>query len=168
MRGMDDQAEDQTDRTPFVPTTTHAEWGAGNPRLRITGAGERAVHELTDDVTHIGGAEGGEIVLAGVGPLHATIEHDDRDEYVLTMHGDGELSANPDSAATHEGERTLTLRSGAQFTAGAWTLVFLRDEYADHGRPFGGRQGGEGEHQRRQPDRPVYDAADAAESSANE
>ncbi|WES65756.1 hypothetical protein P0L94_06695 [Microbacter sp. GSS18] len=165
---MDDQASDQTDRTPFVPTTTHAEWGAGNPRLRISDGDERATHDLVDDVTHIGGAEGGEIVLAGIAPLHATIEHDDRDEYVLTMHGDGELSANPDSEATHAGERTLTLRSGARFTAGPWTLVYLRDEYADHGRPFGGRQGGEGEHQRRQPDRPAYGASDAAASSTRD
>ena len=48
--------------------------------------------------------------------------------------------------------------TGAQFTIGDWMLVFSRDEYADHGRPYGGRNGGEGTHQERQPERPDYPA----------
>jgi hypothetical protein len=39
---------------------------------------------------------------------------------------------------------------------GPWTFVYARDEYADHGRPYGGREGGEGTHQPRQPERPDY------------
>jgi len=39
---------------------------------------------------------------------------------------------------------------------GDWTLTFMRDEYADHGRPFGGREGGEGAVQPAQGARPDY------------
>ena len=35
----------------------------------------------------------------------------------------------------------------------AWTMTFYREEYADHGRPYGGRIGGELGHQRPQPGR---------------
>ena len=35
----------------------------------------------------------------------------------------------------------------------AGDLTFVREEYADHGRPYGGRIGGELGHQRRQPSR---------------
>ena len=37
---------------------------------------------------------------------------------------------------------------------GAWTMTFFREEFADHGRPYGGRVGGEIGHQRPQPERP--------------
>jgi predicted GNAT family acetyltransferase len=47
---------------------------------------------------------------------------------------------------------------------GAWRLVFARDEFADHGRPYGGRNGGEGAHQRRQAPRPDYAAQHPASS----
>ena len=140
------------------PTTTHAEWGAGNPHLLITREDERTEHPLDVDVVHIGSAAGNELQLDDTDPVHATIQHDDRDEYVLTLHGEGEMSAHPDAAATHAGARTQTLRTGARFTAGPWTLVFARDEYADHGRPYGGRLGGEYSDQRLQPPRPDYRA----------
>ncbi len=162
---MDEKSTEQTDPGPYEPTTTHAEWGAGSPRLRITSETERFVHDLTADLTRLGAAEGSDVVLAGADPLHATIEHDERDEFVLTLHGAGEMSANPQAAATHDGDRSATLRTGARFTAGPWTIVYMRDEFADHGRPYGGRQGGEGEHQRPQPGRPDYDAGDERRSS---
>src|SRR5690606_6973958 len=133
---------DVQDGEPYRPTTTHAEWGAGNPRLLITSDTDRFVHDLTDDLTRIGSAGGSEVLLAETDPLHATVEHDERDEYVLTLHGEGEMSANPHAAGTHEGERSQTLRTGARFTAGPWALVFTREEFADHGRPYGGREGG--------------------------
>ncbi|MFY9679907.1 MAG: FHA domain-containing protein, partial [Glutamicibacter protophormiae] len=42
------------------------------------------------------------------------------------------------------------LRSGARIELGGWRLVFYREEYADHGRPYGGRNGGELAYQRPQ------------------
>jgi hypothetical protein len=149
----------------YTPTTTHAEWGAGEPKLRITRDGERTEFLLEADVVRIGSAAGNELRLAETDPVHATITHDERDEYVLSLHGHGETNANTDADATHPGESTQTLRTGAHFTAGPWTLVFHREEYADHGRPFGGRKGGEYDDQPLQPPRPDY-SEDAAGTDA--
>lgn len=138
------------------PGTTHAGWGEGNPHLIVSGEAERFTVALTVTNTRIGSAPDNEIVLAGTDPIHAIVEHDDRDEYVLTLVGEGEMNANPESAATAPGDHSETLRTGAQFTAGPWRLVFGRAEFADHGRPFGGRQGGELSDQEPQPSRPDY------------
>jgi len=169
--GMEDNPTDATeprdgqprDGEEYVPTTTHAEWGAGNPRLIVTSEQDRMTFDIASDLTRIGSAGDADLLLAGADPLHATIRHDERDEYVLTLHGEGEMNANPDTAATVEGDRSETLRTGARFTAGPWSLVFMRDEYADHGRPFGGREGGEGTHQPMQPQRPDYERDPNAE-----
>jgi len=142
--------------TDDEPTTTHAEWGAGSPRLLVSSPEERFVYDITGDIVRIGSAGDNELVLGETDPLHASITHDERDEYVLTLVGAGEMNANPGAAATHPGERSETLRTGARFTAGPWTLVFTREEFADHGRPFGGRQGGEFSDQPAQPARPDY------------
>jgi hypothetical protein len=37
-----------------------------------------------------------------------------------------------------------SLHTGDRIEVGNWTLVYHRAEYADHIRPGGGRQGGEG------------------------
>ncbi|MGM7423113.1 GNAT family N-acetyltransferase [Cellulosimicrobium sp. CpK407] len=104
------------------------------------------MHELDCDVTHVGSADDSDVLLQGADPLHARIVHDTADEYVLEMIGRGETSSGPNEV----------LRTGARFTAGPWRLVYTRDEFADHGRPYGGRSGGEGAHQRPQPPRPDY------------
>ncbi len=154
-----------SDETPINrPTTTHAGWGAGNPRLLVSRDEERWVHEITTDIVRVGSAAGNELRLPHSDPVHASIRHDERDEYVLTLHGAGEMNANPLSDATHPGDRSETLRTGARFTAGPWTLVFRRDEFADHGRPYGGREGGEFSDQPPQPERPQYTAPDEDES----
>lgn len=127
-------------------TTTHAAWGAGNPRILATSEHERHVHEIDCDLIHIGSAADSDLQLAATDALHAKILHDPTDEYVLTMVGEGATS----------GGRHGILRTGAHFTAGPWHLVFVRDEYADHGRPYGGRIGGEAGHQRPQDPRPDY------------
>lgn len=158
-RHIDDRPEEG-----HTPTTTHAEWGAGNPLLRITRDGERTEFALEADVVRIGSAEGNELRLIETDPVHATITHDERDEYVLTLHGDGETNASSNADATHEGD-AQTMRTGAHFTAGPWTLVFAREEFADHGRPFGGRNGGELSDQPLQPPRPDYAAGEAPESA---
>ena len=81
-RHIDDRPEEG-----YSPTTTHAEWGAGDPRLRITRDDERTEFALEADVVRIGSAEGNELRLTDTDPVHATITHDERDEYVLTLHG---------------------------------------------------------------------------------
>jgi len=138
----------------YKPTTTHAAWGAGHPRLLVTSEYDRYVHEISGDVTRIGSSTDADLVLTAADPLHATVTHDQTDEYLLTMFGQGETNASTWSGA--DAGRSEILRTGAHFTAGPWRLVFARDEFADHGRPYGGRQGGEFAHQRRQPPRPDY------------
>lgn len=138
--------------------TTHDSWGAGHPRLIITSEETRMTVDLLEDQTTIGSVGGNTIELPGADPVHATIDHDERDEYVLTLHGEGEMNADPSASGTHDGASTETLRTGASFTIGPWRLVFQRDEFADHGRPYGGRQGGEYSDQPAQPRRPDYAA----------
>ncbi|ALX65653.1 FHA domain-containing protein [Microbacterium sp. XT11] len=158
---------DERPENAEAPETTHAEYGAGNPRLRITRDGERTEFPLVADEVRIGSAEGNELRLADTDPLHATVTHDDRDEYVLALHGEGEMNSNPGADATHPGEATETLRTGSRFTVGRWTLVFARDEFADHGRPAGGRLGGEYSDQPLQPPRPDYSADAHSDSAAD-
>ena len=160
-RHIDDRPEEG-----YTPTTTHAEFGAGNPRLRITRDGERSEFALEAEVVRIGSAPDIELRLDGADPVHATITHDERDEYVLELHGEGEMNTNPDADATHPGKRVQTLRTGARFTVDAWELVFARDEFADHGRPYGGRLGGEYSDQPLQPPRPDYSDEATIESDA--
>lgn len=150
-----------TDERRDEAGTTHDEWGAGNPRLLVSRDGDRYEHPLTADVVRIGSAAGNELQLADTDPVHATIVHDERDEYVMTLHGHGEMNANPDAAETDAGENSEILRTGARFTVGPWTLVYTRAESADHGRPYGGRQGGEFSDQPAQPSRPDYGGAGA-------
>ena len=90
--------------------------------------------------------------------MHATIVHDERDEYVLTLHGEGLMNANPADGIA--GDRSEILRTGARFTVADWILVFGREEFADHGRPLGGREGGELDDQPPQPARPDYPAGE--------
>lgn len=153
---MDETSETITDSESTHPTTTHAEAGAGNPRLLfIVGSDDfdgtpPREHPLTDEVTRIGSGEGLELRLEGIDSLHAEVRHDDQDEYVLYGHGETGLGSpcpDPDDCPGH------ILRTGARIELGTWKMTYQRDEFADHGRPFGGRNGGEFAHQQRQPDR---------------
>lgn len=142
-----------------TPTTTHSDHGAGRPRLLVTGESSKFVFDIASELVNIGSAESNELRLEGAEPLHATIHHRDDDEYILTLIEEGLMSANPETTAP-TGEGTQILRQGARFTAGPWTLVFARAEHADHGRPYGGREGGEFSHQPPQPRRPGDTDAD--------
>ncbi len=142
-------------------TTTHAGYGEGNPRLVLSHDGwayegeEQTQFSLDGEVVVIGSGPDADIVLDGLAPAHAEIRHDDRDEYVLVLLGSGGAptqSSGPD--VDRPGPQAL--HTGASFHVGDWTLTFMRDEYADHGRPFGGRKGGEGEVQPPQNPRPDY------------
>jgi len=138
-----------------APTTTHAAHGAGNPRLVFT-VGQHwdgvspTEFPLAGETTTIGSGADVDLRLEGALPLAATIRHVEGDEYVLErsdVSSDG--PADPAQQATD-----VTLRSGAPVVVEPWSMVFQRDEFADHGRPFGGREGGEGSHQPQQPRRP--------------
>lgn len=140
--------------------TTHAERGAGHPRLLVSSEDQtQFVFEIPPGGATIGSGGDCTLKLPGAELLHAEIDHDTHDEYILTMHAEGETSANLEKAAEEERRSDVQLRTGARFTAGPWQLVYVRDEFADHGRPFGGREGGEGSDQSAQNAR--SDGADA-------
>lgn len=137
--------------TPRV-TTTHGTWGSGEPHLRIRHHDHHLLVALSVEEMRIGSGPEVDLMLSSARPLHAVIRHDVRDEYVLTMYGEGAMSA----VAPDADDRSLVLRTGANFTINGWQFVFAREESSDHGRPYAGRQGGEGSHQRRQAPRPDY------------
>jgi len=135
-------------------TTTHDPRGGGNPRLVMALAahpfpGDRQeVYRLRGDVTTIGSDAACDIRLAGLDAFEAEVRHDAADEYVVVRLGrPGNIRVN--GAPVH----TALLRTASRLNVGEWTMSFCREEYADHGRPYGGRAGGEIGHQRRQPAR---------------
>ena len=141
-------------RPPFRVTTTHDPDRGGNPRLILPlGAHPRAGDRLTvfplrDDVTTIGSGADCDIRLAGLEPLHAEIRHDDEDEFVLTR-----IGSTAETRVHGAAVQSAILRTGSGIDLGGRHLTFFREEYADHGRPYGGRVGGEFALQRAQPSR---------------
>ncbi|UUT36268.1 FHA domain-containing protein [Microbacterium elymi] len=150
---MNDQ---RSTRPASGETTTHAAWGAGAPRLIVTREDSRSEVRLKDDVTRIGSGADADIRLDGIGATAAEVFHDEADEYVFIPHESGETNARLRPMDTARGQDGEVLRTGARFTLGDWTFVYMRDEYADHGRPYGGREGGEGSGEPAQPERPDY------------
>lgn len=138
-------------------TTTHDPLGGGRPQLVLsmgptaTRADSRKVFRLRKGVTTIGSSNDADLRLDGLAPRQAEIRRDDNDEYVL-------VALSTDAATLVNGapvERQL-LRSGARIQLGAWKVSYSREEFADHGRPYGGREGGELSHQQGQA-RPSYE-----------
>lgn len=137
-----------------APSTTHDPEGGGNPRL-IMAPGEhpragdvQPVFRLSGTVTTIGSHPGCDIVLPGLAAVQAEVRHDERDEFVLVRVSElGETLLN--GAAVDTG----LLRTASRISVGDWTMSFYREEYADHGRPYGGRVGGELGVQQPQPPR---------------
>ncbi|MFJ6000578.1 FHA domain-containing protein [Arthrobacter sp. NPDC092385] len=129
-------------------TTTHYVPGSGRPRLIFVQNSARwdgqvpREFELSGDRTTIGSGEDAMLRLAGLDDLHAEVVHTEDDEYVLHPRGPITGSVN--------GREPSVLRTGARIQLGGWALAFFREEYADHGRPFGGRNGGELSYQRPQ------------------
>jgi len=83
--------------------------------------------------------------------VHAEIRHNEDDEYVLYAHaptGGGRPNL------PHSSDDARILRTGSRIEMGPWRLAYYREEFADHGRPFGGRVGGEYAFQKQQPVRP--------------
>ena len=138
-------------------STTHAEYGAGEPRFVLVGAHADDTGAVTvpgllvGERTTIGSAVDSDIRLAGLEADHATVHHTDDDEYVLVLHAPAETSGAPNTEL--DGAQGHVLRTGFEVRLGEHALVFQRDESADHGRPFGGREGGEYSRQSQQPER---------------
>ena len=143
-------------RRPRRPvTTTHDPNRGGSPRLFMSPGPHARMPErqkvfpLRDDVTTIGAGANCDIRLPGLEALHAEIRHDNEDEFVLVRRG-----SSPDSTQVHGAPvETAILRTGSGIDLGRWKLSYFREEYADHGRPYGGRIGGELGRQRSQPSR---------------
>lgn len=137
-------------------TTTHYARGAGRPRLIFTREADvwdgspPGIFELTGDAILLGSAPSCDLVLPCLAEVHAEIRHVDDDEYVVFPREAIGGGAQDPAIKAKTGR---ILRAGARLIIGDWRLAFFREEYADHGRPYGGRQGGELSQQRRQPSR---------------
>ncbi|WP_308291953.1 FHA domain-containing protein [Pseudarthrobacter cellobiosi] len=129
-------------------TTTHHTRGSGRPRLIFVQDAAHWTGQIPREVTldqetfSIGTDPASDLQLTGLDPLHAEIRHDQNDEYILVPRGpvSGSVSTSGPSV----------LRTGARIQLGQWCVAFFREEFADHGRPFGGRSGGELAYQRPQ------------------
>lgn len=133
---------------PLVPTmrtrsrsgaaTTHS--GGGAARLVVLRPyylpGEQQLVVWLQDGLTIGSGEDAGLRLPGTEPLHAVVHHDEDDEWVI------EAVAGTTRVHGAPVERQL-LRTGARVEIGEHQLTYFREEYADHGRPYGGRIGGE-------------------------
>ncbi|MDN3937651.1 FHA domain-containing protein [Arthrobacter sp. YD4] len=131
-------------------TTTHHTRGSGRPRLifvqdSATWDGQvPREFNLSGERMSIGSGPDADLRLDGLESIHAEIVHNERDEYVLVRHGVVTGSFGPADSSI--------LRTGARLQMGPWCLAYFREEFADHGRPFGGRSGGEFAYQKPQLD----------------
>lgn len=137
---------------PHVASTTHDPAGGGNPRLYLSDTSDPGaawpvgVYHLPPAGIRIGSGEDVDLRLAGVDELQAEVIRTDDDEYVLVARSTRMLSTVGGLQLPRQ-----ILRTGARIQLGTWRMSYVRDEYADHGRPYGGRIGGELGRQRTQP-----------------
>jgi hypothetical protein len=125
--------------------------GTGAPRLVLTKQdvweGERQpVFWLEGQTWTIGSGSDCDVFLPGLDALHARIVRDEHDELFVVPRPGSTVRVH--GAVVRDRQ---VLRTGARLDLGPHTLAYVREEYADHGRPYGGRVGGEAGHQRRQP-----------------
>lgn len=140
-------------------TTTHYTPGSGRPRLIFVVGSENwdgkppREFDLLPTTTTIGSASEANLQLSGLKSFHAEIRHDENDEYVLYPLGamSGSVRGPDESEPSRRGGQVL--RTGARLEMGPWRMAYFREEFADHGRPFGGRVGGEFAVQKPQPPR---------------
>jgi hypothetical protein len=124
--------------------TTYDRDGGGRPRLVFAlGDGapegsEQREFDLLPGVTVIGSAPDADLQLAGLEDHHAEIRLEEGDEYVWVDLGSAGGSRVDGQPMGQQG-----LHTGDRIEVGAYTLTYAREEFADHGRPDGGRQGGE-------------------------
>jgi hypothetical protein len=105
----------------------------------------RRVAYLQSPRTTIGSAPACDIQIDGLQALHAVVDRTADDEYVLTH-----VAAEGTSLVAGVPAKGSVLRTGAAVALDDIRLTYFREEYADHGRPYGGRIGGELGHQRPQ------------------
>lgn len=134
-------------------TTTHDPARGGQARLiHVRGAVPPGAwqpnHWLRDGMT-IGSAEGCDLVLPGLAPVQARITHDEADEWVVHA-VEGVTRVHGAAVVAH------IMRTGSRVEMGDHTFTYAREEFADHGRPFGGRIGGELGRQLPQPPRESF------------
>ncbi len=141
-------------RRPRTVSTTHDPARGGEPRLvlgkeRYWDGERQPVFWLGDHTTSIGSGAACDVRLDGLAELHAVVRHDEDDEFVIEP-VEGSVRVHGGFVA---GPRIL--RTGARVELGDHVLAFFREEHADHGRPHGGRIGGELGRQQPQPPRPA-------------
>lgn len=141
-----------------IARTTHDPLGGGRPRL-VFSVGRapvvgvtRRVYYLPKGSSTIGSDPRCDLTLPGLAPRHAdVVRRAEDDEYLLVPmtsdHGSTRVNGRPADGQV--------LRTGSRIQLGEWTMSYSREEYADHGRPYGGRAGGEFSRQVPQP-RPAY------------
>ena len=146
-------------RLPRRVTTTHDPKSGGRPRLFFAGSdnplpGEETYvfHLRVGSVTTIGSGPDCDLVLDGLESRQAEIRRDEDDEYVVVATGTMPCRVHGRTVGTVNGRPGYSqpLRTGSRIDLGPWSMIYFRLEYADHGRPYGGRIGGEAGHQRPQ------------------
>ena len=134
-----------------VVAVTHDPHGGGHPRLIFALGGdaqanaEQREFELLPGVTVIGSGADADLRLAGLDARHAEVRRDAANEYIYV-----DLGTSAGSRVDGQPAGEQTLHTGDRIELGHWTLSFFREEFADRGRPYGGRQGGEWANQRTQ------------------
>src|ERR1700684_2486714 len=124
-----------------MPDSADGPHGTGRPRLIFAFGGiapvnsEQRQFELGPGVTSIGSSADAELSLDGLDVQHAEIRRDAQDEYVYA-----DLDSTVGSRVNGQPVGVRELHTGDRIEFGAWTVSFYREEYADHGRPGGGRQ----------------------------
>jgi hypothetical protein len=132
------------------PTDDDVPVRAGHPRLVVASGGSAPVGSpeaagiqptftLDADLVTLGSADTQDIQLAGLAPEHGEIRREaDEDEWVYR-------DVHPSTASRVDGVVTdgIGLHHGDRLDLGPVMLVFQRDEAVDHGRPAGGREGGD-------------------------
>jgi hypothetical protein len=125
-------------------TSTHDPQGGGRPRLILALGGsapadtEQREFDLRRGVTLVGSAPDADLQLPGLEARHAEVRRQAGDEYVWV-----DLGAAAGSSVDGRPMGEQGLHTGDRIEVGSWTLTYFREEFADHGRPNGGRQGGE-------------------------
>jgi hypothetical protein len=128
-------------------STTTADRSGGYPRLVLAAGGTAAVDSdaaagvqrefpLLSGRTVIGSGAGADVTLAGLADRHGEVRRDAAGDYVYVHLGPANgsrVNGQPVSEAV--------LHTGDRIEVGGWVLSYARDEYADHTRPDGGRQG---------------------------
>ena len=123
--------------------TTHDLRGGGRPRLIFAFGGTASEHDsqrefdLLPGLTAIGSGPDADLRLEGLAARHAEIRRDELDEYVYI-----DLGSEAPGRVDGQAVSGKPLRTGDRIELGDWMLSYFREEFADHGLPFGGRHGG--------------------------